>query len=114
MSSRTDSVDRVVWVRFRGGRRVGQNVWHAVLVAHRGGYFSYCAEFRRADAVELAPDDGPPRNHDRAAGRCRCCSSRLRLPYLVPNKLRVLMAEGAPVTRVSTAEAAVVEPATSR
>ena len=63
------------WVRFE--KRPLR--FHLVLVETLGGFFTYCGRFHRA-GVQVQQSEAPP-------AQCRCCVSRQRRPYLVPEKL---------------------------
>lgn len=65
------------WIRWEK-----QGRFHAIYVEAGGGYWTYCSWFIRKDAVLERFPDLP---YKRA--RCGCCKTRLRLPYLVPDKL---------------------------
>lgn len=55
---------------------------HAILAAlPRGGYVTWCGLEARTSAT---PTPNPP-------ARCRGCRSRMRLPYLLPERLRMLL-----------------------
>ena len=71
----------MTWVRFERGIR-----YHAVYREAGGGFWTYCARFIRATGVTDQAGEPP--------ARCACCRSRLKLPYLVPAKLRELPPAG--------------------
>ena len=72
--------DSLKWIRFERAQR-----FHAVFAEMGGGYWTYCQRFTRlAPGVTLSAE--PP-------ARCSCCKSRLRNPYLVPDKLVALRGE---------------------
>lgn len=63
----------IVWVRSENHCR-----FHAVYLVN-GGYWTYCSRFIRTGAIKRATSRPP--------ARCRCCVSRIKHPYLIPNKL---------------------------
>ncbi len=65
------------WIRFEPAQR-----FHAVYREAGGGYWTYCARFIRSTGVTHQAADPP--------ARCACCKSRLKHPYLVPQKLQLL------------------------
>lgn len=64
------------WVRIPEGTRR----WHAVYVETLGLYWLYCARTIKPLAA-IDPMAEPP-------AQCRCCESRVRNPFLVPEPLR--------------------------
>lgn len=63
-----------IWRRFSG------RFSHAVLVDVAGGYWTYCGQFVR-DTAHLTPA---------AKRKCTFCQTRVRCPYLLPDKLQEL------------------------
>lgn len=65
------------WIRFETQLR-----YHAVYVQADGMYFTWCAR-----VVRIGGESG---NTQEPPARCGCCQSRIRHPWLVPDKLRRL------------------------
>jgi hypothetical protein len=71
------------WIRWEK-----QGRYHAVYVEAGGGFWTYCSLFIRMEGVK---DHYPTLPHKRA--RCGGCLTRVKCPYLVPDKLARIRGE---------------------
>lgn len=73
-------MDRLLhWIRFERYAR-----YHAAYTSHWGLYWTYCGRSVRPDGVRdetLKPQ-----------AKCACCRSRVKRPYLIPDKIAKLKA----------------------
>jgi hypothetical protein len=84
----TPAAAPATWIRFAGDGRL-----HAVYAEARGGYFTFCSRFAREEGLLGVWRPGGEHVIPRGAIRCRCCKSRVKLPYLVPAVLERIRAE---------------------
>jgi hypothetical protein len=74
-----------VWIKLDPSIRSRLQGFNAVFCEARGMFWTYCGRTIRIGAEKAAASDG-----FRGVKRCQCCQSRVRLPYLVPDKIRAL------------------------
>ena len=67
------------WIRFEGYAR-----YHAVYANHWGLLWTYCGRTVRPGGVIDEMADPP--------ARCACCRSRVKRPFLIPDKIVKLQA----------------------
>lgn len=69
--SQTNLPQNVRWIRFERHSR-----FHAVYAENDGQYRTFCFALASKDVISHLSNDPP--------SRCRCCTSRLKHPYLIP------------------------------
>ena len=80
---RAPNASQQTWIRFEKQKRQS----HAVYVQARSGYFTYCGKFTRKEAVTHYWFPAADPNSTGPEFQCSACNTRLRCPYLVPDKL---------------------------